>query len=156
MMRTKRVTGVRTNRRRYAPMPLNHRAIAKEVPSRMIQRALHIPSTPPQKPNNAIRFRYEVLALTAMCLVIGLVSAYDTFLLVRFQDLIVEENPMGRWLMAADEGSVALFVGCKFAGTILVLATITFLYLFRSSMGLVVAAALSSGQLVLAWYLTFF
>ncbi len=99
--------------------------------------------------------RFEVALLACMCLLIGVISAYDTYLLVRFQETIVEENPMGRWLMAADNGSVALFVGCKFAGTVIVLAAIALLYLCRKSMGLTVAAVLSAGQLILAWYITF-
>lgn len=99
--------------------------------------------------------RTEVVILFGMCLLISMISAYDTYMLVRFQETIHELNPIGCWLMDLDNGSVALFVGCKFIGTIFVLTAIAFLYLYREAMAMCVATTLSLGQLILFWFVTY-
>tara|TARA_Y100000034_G_scaffold136518_1_gene213536 strand:- start:1756 stop:1986 length:231 start_codon:yes stop_codon:yes gene_type:complete len=39
-----------------------------------------------------------------------------------------EQNPIGVWLMQLDGGDVALFMGLKFAGTVLVLGYLSMIY----------------------------
>tara|TARA_R110002072_G_scaffold303029_1_gene491473 strand:+ start:207 stop:491 length:285 start_codon:yes stop_codon:yes gene_type:complete len=89
-------------------------------------------------------------------LVTGVVAAYDTYLTVHFQETInqLEENPVGRWLIKADGGSVALFVGAKFIGTILVLGALPLLYAHQRTLGVVVATGVAICQVILLCYLT--
>lgn len=121
-----------------------------------IGRPLLFPASEQTEAATFWRRHIKTMLLTGMCLLIGIISAYDTYMLVRFQDIIVEENPIGRWLMDIDNGSVALFVGCKFTGTILVLTSLVFLYIYRQSMALCIAATLCIGQIILFGYLTFY
>ena len=95
------------------------------------------------------------LVLVASWLIIGLVAAYDTYLSVKFQDTLplLEVNPLCRWLIAADEGSVAILLGCKFAGTILALGTILLVYLCNRSMGVAVASVVAGLQGLVLMYL---
>ena len=99
----------------------------------------------------------ETIAFMAIWLFIGMVAAYDTYLTVKFQDLMIylELNPLGHWLMQMDGGSVAIFLGCKFAGTVLVLGVVPLLYLIRPLLGMFVAGALTSVQFCLVMFLLF-
>lgn len=113
-------------------------------------------------PGRTLRERLESLepeqwVLAGLWLFIGLVSAYDTYLAIKFQEMLRfhELNPMGRWLLEVDNGSVATFMGCKFVGTMLVLGTIQLLYAYERRLGLTVASALAAVQGMLALYLTF-
>lgn len=98
--------------------------------------------------------QHYCLAMT--WLVIGAVAVYDTYLTVHFQETMhhLEENPVGRWLIRADGGSVALFVGAKFIGTILVLAALPLLYLQHRALGMIVASGVAMCQVILLCYLT--
>ena len=62
-------------------------------------------------------------------LAIGFISAYDTYLGIKFKSslYLMEENPIGRWLITLDNKDVALFMGLKFAGTVLVLGILCLL-----------------------------
>jgi hypothetical protein len=95
------------------------------------------------------------LILVVSWLVIGLVAAYDTYLSVKFQDTLqhLEINPLCRWLIAADEGSVAILLGCKFAGTVLALGTILLVYLCNRSVGVAVASVVALLQGLVLMYL---
>ncbi|MCO6455721.1 MAG: hypothetical protein J5I93_10540 [Pirellulaceae bacterium] len=99
--------------------------------------------------------RTAELMLVASWLVIGLVAAYDTYLSVKFQDSLstLEINPICRWLIAADGGSVSILLGCKFAGTVLALGTILLVYRFQPRMGLAVATVVASLQMLVLLYL---
>lgn len=105
----------------------------------------------------ALRRRRERLLMAALWLFIGVVAAYDTYLSIKFQELLQaqELNPLGRWLISIDNGSVATFMGCKFIGTLLVLGTIQVLYTYKRHIGLTVASALAGIQGMLALYLAF-
>lgn len=98
----------------------------------------------------------QLCCLAATWLVIGAVAAYDTYLTVQFQETmhLLEQNPVGRWLIQMNDGSVALFVGAKFVGTILVLGAIPLLYLRQRTLGVVVASGVAVCQVVLLCYLT--
>ena len=97
-----------------------------------------------------------ITALLIMWCLIGLVAAYDTYLLVKLQESIVhfEKNPLGLLLLELDNGSVALFVACKLVGTSIVLGAIPVLYFCKRSWGLTVASALTAVQLAVLIILT--
>lgn len=105
----------------------------------------------------------SVAAFTSMWLVVGLVSAYDAFLIVKYQHVIhdFEMNPLGRWMMnlehfrpISDTSGVANFLGCKFAGTVVVLGMMGLIYWRRERLGLTVAGAVALFQLALGAFLT--
>ena len=95
--------------------------------------------------------------MIALWLFIGMVAAYDTYLSIKFQETLrfQELNPIGRWLLEFDGGSVAAFMGCKFLGTFIVLGVLQLLYVHWRLAGLTVASVLAGVQGVLALYLTF-
>lgn len=105
----------------------------------------------------AVRERRDALLMTTLWLFIGLVSAYDTYLSIKFQELlpIHELNPVGRWLLEIDGGSCAAFMGCKFLGTSLALGILQLLYFAWRTVALTVATVLAALQAMLAWYLTY-
>lgn len=107
------------------------------------------------RPQRRVEFG-QLCCFTVSWIVIGLIAAYDTYLTVRFQDTLVfmERNPIGRWLIAVDDGSVALFVGAKVLGTIVVLGAILLLYSQRSRFGLIVSSGVAACQIGLLGYLT--
>jgi hypothetical protein len=88
--------------------------------------------------------------------VIAAVSLYDTFLIVRFSEVIVttEENPIGKWLLKVGDGSVGIFVRIKLAGTIVVLSSLLGMWLCRSRMVFPVTTSVASYQAGLFMYLT--
>jgi hypothetical protein len=118
--------------------------------------AVSLFSTAPLRPA-VRRIQRERLLMSILWMFIGLVAAYDTYLSIKYQEVLrfQELNPMGQWLMDYDGGSVAAFMGCKFVGTLLVLGIIQLLYLHKRAMGLAVATALAGLQGMLAMYLTF-
>lgn len=69
--------------------------------------------------------------LAVVWLFIALVSALDVYCSIKYQfELIAEEmNPVGRWLMQLDGGSVALLMSCKFLGNLLAIGGLPLLYL---------------------------
>jgi len=103
------------------------------------------------------RRRRETWTMGTLWLFIGFVAAYDTYLSIKYQETLrfQELNPLGQWLLHFDGGNVAIFMGCKFLGTLLVLGTILLLFHYKRRIGLTVATALASVQFALAMYLTF-
>ena len=71
----------------------------------------------------------------ALWLAIGFISAIDLYWAVKNQHIMLEneENPVGRYLIRLDDGSVALFMGVKMAGTILALGLLVFLYHYKTT-----------------------
>jgi hypothetical protein len=111
----------------------------------------------------AARGKASVTIFVFAWLFVGFVSAYDAFLIVKYQHYLceLELNPMGRWLMELDDyhpmsdpTGVARFLGYKFAGTILVLGSMSLIYWRSERMGLTVVAALATFQALLAAFLT--
>ena len=88
-------------------------------------------------------------------LFIGLVSAVDTYLTIKFQEWLahLEVNPLARMLLQLDDGEPSLLIGSKFFGSIVVLGILLVLYLENRRLGLVVTAAIASFQLWLMGYL---
>ncbi|MGQ0637272.1 MAG: hypothetical protein ACT4QC_21905 [Planctomycetaceae bacterium] len=86
---------------------------------------------------------------------ISLVSAFDVYLTVRFQEHLgyQEENPVGRWLLELHGWEPSLLIGAKFFGSTLVLGFLTLAYLRDRRMGLVFTTALAIFQFGLLGYL---
>jgi hypothetical protein len=83
------------------------------------------------------------------------VSVLDGYLAIRFRHELhqTERNPLGRWLIHANDGQVWLLLAVKFAGTVTVAATVLVLYSRRPRVGFVIAALIAAFQLWLLWYL---
>lgn len=92
-----------------------------------------------------------------LCSLIAFVSIYDTALIVKFREHIVvmEENPMGIWLIKAGGGDVEIFVRAKLAGTVTVLAILTFLWRYHKRTAFPVTTSVAAYQTGLLAYLTF-
>lgn len=99
--------------------------------------------------------------LLACKLTIGLVSAYDIFLTVKYFESLpmMELNPVGRWLMQLDNGpecqldQIAGFIAAKFVGNFIVLAAIELVGHWRKSCATVIAFSLAAVQLSLLYFL---
>jgi hypothetical protein len=91
-----------------------------------------------------------------MCWFVGFVSLYDAALVVRFSDTIweMEQNPIGRYLIAINGGDVSLFVGIKLLGTCVVLLTLVGIYLVSRRLAYPIASGVSLFQAALSCYLT--
>ena len=66
---------------------------------------------------------YLVYAFNTMWYLIGLISALDVYYAIKFQKMLLEteKNPAGIFLIEIANGDVSLFIGCKVAGTVIVL-----------------------------------
>ena len=89
-------------------------------------------------------------------IVIASVSLFDTYLIWHFEDemLSMEENPIGYWLLALDEGQIGIFVRTKLAGTICVLTTLAIMWRVGSRIVFPVTTSVASYQVGLFFYLT--
>jgi hypothetical protein len=101
-------------------------------------------------------FRRWQLWFPAFIVIIAAVSLYDTYLIIRFEEIIymMESNPMGRWLLEIAGGQVGVFVRVKLAGTLLVLSTLMFMWNRRAPMLFPVTTSIASYQTCLMIYLT--
>lgn len=95
-------------------------------------------------------------AFWSMWIIVGAISCYDAYLVQRYQFSIrvLEENPIGRWLLDAGQGDVLLFVRAKLAGTLLVLTALAALYRYCRRLAHPTAVALAVFQLGLLTYLS--
>jgi hypothetical protein len=95
------------------------------------------------------------IAFPVLWLFIGVISAFDTYLTVRFQEHLAEneKNPIGCLLLELSNGEPSLLVGVKFLGSTLVLGIITALYLKNRRLGFLVTSGLALFQLGLLGYL---
>jgi hypothetical protein len=86
---------------------------------------------------------------------IGSVSAFDTYLTVKFQESLLSEelNPMARMLLQLDGWEPALLVGLKFLGTLLSLGFVSALHWRNRRMGTIVAGGVALFQFWLLCYL---
>jgi hypothetical protein len=103
------------------------------------------------------RHMWETAAFSLMWLFIGSVSCYDAYLILKYQQSItvMEMNPLGCWLLAADGGEPTLFLAAKFQGTIVVLGTLQLLHRWNARWGQWTAGSVAAFQAVLLAYLTF-
>jgi len=84
-------------------------------------------------------------------------SAYDTFWLVKNRSVIhsIEENPIGVWLINLDNGDISIFVGAKFAGTILSLGALSLLYVVKRKWAWVCILSVFIAQVFVLYYVMF-
>jgi hypothetical protein len=70
-----------------------------------------------------------------MWLAIGVISSIDLYWSIVYQSQLyeIELNPLGRFLIAMDNGQVSLFMAVKMLGTIAVLGALVVLYHWRRS-----------------------
>ncbi len=99
--------------------------------------------------------RLHLVVICTATLLIGAVSAVDTYWSFKNQEILLEyeQNPVGRWLILLDGGDVALFMTAKMIGTLVVMCAIPLLYRFRPSWGLTVGISVGTFQLLLFFYL---
>ena len=86
---------------------------------------------------------------------IGMVSAFDTYLIDRFGDVLVtlEENPVGMFLINLNGGNVSVFIRLKLAGTVLVMSVLAGLYFYHRRWSFPVTASVAAFQFGLLFYL---
>ena len=83
-----------------------------------------------------------------------LVSMIDHYLTIKFQQEIIasERNPLGRWLIGADGGSVALFMTLKMFFLWVIALIVLKLYEAKKKYAYTCIVALSIVQLFLIYY----
>lgn len=101
-------------------------------------------------------FRRWQLWFPVFIVIIAAVSLYDTYLVIRFSEMIsiMERNPIGRWLLEVEGGRVGVFVRVKLAGTVLVLSILMFMWKWQAQMLFPITTTLASYQTCLMIYLT--
>ncbi|MFM8583005.1 MAG: hypothetical protein ACKOFW_16105 [Planctomycetaceae bacterium] len=115
-------------------------------------------------PRNASAVRELVLPLVTkrqlllfglLWLIIGGVSAIDTYLTVRDQESLfyLELNPIARWLLEWHDWNPATLVGLKFLGSMAVLGVLAVGFLREPRRTLVVAGSLAVLQSALLLFL---
>ena len=87
--------------------------------------------------------------------IIVCISGIDIYWLSKNRDFIIpmEKNPLGTWLLHADNGDFSLFILCKFLGTFVVIGSIYFLKFHKSKYVRTVAITIATAQIVLLCYL---
>ena len=94
-------------------------------------------------------------AFYGLWLFIILVSVLDGFLALRYRHLLsaLELNPVGRSLIAANDGRVWYLLFAKFMGTVVACAILLLIHYRCPQYGLIVGAAVASLQLCLLLFL---
>jgi hypothetical protein len=103
-----------------------------------------------------LEFRRWNLWFPAFIVIIAAVSIYDTYLIVRFREVIcaTESNPVGIWLLDIAGGQIGVFVRVKLAGTVVVLSTLILMWKWRAPILFPVTSSVASCQACLLFYLT--
>ena len=88
--------------------------------------------------------------------IIVAVSVHDWYLVIINHRSISqdERNPLGRWLIEVNDGSIAYFLITKLIGTILAATVILLIHWSNRRLALVVAGVVSCFQIMLLIYLT--
>jgi hypothetical protein len=105
----------------------------------------------------ALPYRRASIGFFAMWFFVGLVSAYDAWLVVRYWESIteLEQNPFCQYFIALGQGDWSIFLRVKTSGTLAVLSVLAGLYRSNRRLALPVAAAVCLFQFGLLLYLTF-
>ena len=92
----------------------------------------------------SIRIKPGALIFAVVLLIVGAISVYDGYLVIRAGDEIsqFEKNPVGLFLIQHNHGDPTVFLMAKAAGTAVVLAVLTVLYRRSRRIALPVAYAL--------------
>lgn len=124
-------------------------------------KTLPIQDETPYKPpksltKNPLQKKTSDVIFWALWLFIGLVSSYDNYLIVLYQEQMPqqEENPVCRWIMETDNWNVSRCVGIKMLGTIFSLGVMVVLHQFWRRISWVVVISIASFQFLLLLYLT--
>jgi hypothetical protein len=98
---------------------------------------------------------YQNLIFPGLWLLIGSISAIDTYLTVKFRESLVllESNPIANLLLDLDQGDASLLIGFKFLGSIIALGILAALYLQNRRIGMMVSSGLACFQIGLLYYL---
>ena len=110
---------------------------------------------------NLVRLLCNPWTLLICKLTIGMVSAYDIYLTVKYFESLpmMELNPIGRWLMSLENGpecslnQIAAFMASKFAGNFIALAVIALVAHWRYAAATAVALTVAVFQLGLLCFL---
>ena len=96
----------------------------------------------------------DKIYLACMFVWIWSVSMLDHYLTIKLSETIneYEKNPIGRFLLDADGGNVALFMTLKMIGLWLICLVLIFLYKWRPKYAMISAFVLSTIQLALILY----
>jgi hypothetical protein len=94
-------------------------------------------------------------SLTPLLVLIAAISVHDAWLVVLNDQVIAEfeRNPIGRWLIELNSGSVHLFVTVKLIGTSLVCGVLSTLHDSAPRIGRLVTWPIACFQLALLTYL---
>jgi heme/copper-type cytochrome/quinol oxidase subunit 4 len=105
-------------------------------------------SRTPEKANNVIFYVCWVLIVA--------ISVHDGYLVVLNRESIAsfEENPIGRWLIAANSGGIAYLLIAKSIGTTLTASILLWSFWSRPRFTLVITSAVASVQVLLLLYLS--
>ena len=103
----------------------------------------------------AFRFYLREIVFLALLVIIVGVSARDMYWSITLQDVLYksELNPVGRWLIKADNGSVAIFMSLKLCGTVLVACLLLCLHQWNSASAMRVAIPVTLLQIALLFFL---
>ena len=96
------------------------------------------------------KYYYSIMWIT-----IGIISAIDVYWSIVNQSVLweMEQNPIGRYLIEKDGGSIALFMAIKVGGTIIALGVLVFLYHWKQKYAWPIIIILTLAQLSLLSYL---
>ena len=97
----------------------------------------------------------DYVVFSVLWFVILLVSTIDIYWSIKVQSVLLstELNPVGRWLIRADDGSVALFMACKFVGNFAAFFLALIMLHIKSKLCLASVSFVMVGQLCLLWFL---
>ena len=101
--------------------------------------------------------RLSDIFFISLLIFISVVSSIDIYWSIHNQsELInVEKNPIGKYLINADNGSVGLFMASKSTGTILVCGILLLLYKYRKKWAWCAIITIAITQLLVLTYLFF-
>ena len=88
-------------------------------------------------PAQEVRAKLFSTIFAFLLLFIVSVSAIDVYWSIHNQDELmkVEKNPLGRYLMNMDDGSIGLFMASKLMGTVFVCCTLICIYIEKNGLG---------------------
>ncbi len=103
------------------------------------------------------------VSLVCMTAWIGIVAAYDVYLTILYALTLesLEVNPVARGIMHLDTPtqefltSLALFIGLKCAGIVVVMSVVFMISIWRKHWALLIAGGVSTFQLALLMFLCF-
>ncbi|MBI5758020.1 MAG: hypothetical protein HZA46_05835 [Planctomycetales bacterium] len=156
MFATAEVSKLMPTDRKPQSVLLSHWATADENLAPESTANIHRQEHPRDRPMIDLVRHHDWRRFCALWLLIGVVSAIDVYLTLRFRDdlLYNEENRIGLYLMKLNGGDPSLFLSLKFLGTILSLGILVNVFLCRPKWGMLVAKCVAAFQVGLLMYLT--